>query len=90
MSNNQCTHLDHIHDVTPHSQGCEDCMKSGDKWVHLRICLECGYVGCCNSSKNKHASKHAHETGHPIVKSFEKGEEWMWCYIDEVYVFPNS
>ncbi len=90
MSQNQCSHLDHIHDVTPSAQGCEECLKMGEKWVHLRICMECGHVGCCNSSKNKHASKHFHETGHPVMKSFEKGEDWMWCFVDEVYVFPNS
>ncbi len=69
----QCTHLDHIHDVTPSAQGCEDCLKTGDSWVHLRICLECGHVGCCDSSKNKHAIKHFHATNHPIIQSFQPG-----------------
>ncbi len=82
-----CTHIDLIQNVTPQSTGCEECMKTGEKWVHLRICMICGHVGCCNSSKNKHAQKHFHETGHPIMKSFEKGEDWMWCFIDENYVF---
>jgi uncharacterized UBP type Zn finger protein len=79
-----CTHLDQIRPVTPHSTGCEDCLKTGDTWVHLRLCLECGHVGCCDSSKNKHATKHFHRTQHPIIKSFEPGEDWGWCYIDEV------
>lgn len=82
----QCTHTEQIQDVTPHAKGCEDCMKTGDRWVHLRLCLTCGHVGCCNSSKNKHASKHFRETGHPIVKSFEPGETWGWCYADEVQI----
>jgi Zn-finger in ubiquitin-hydrolases and other protein len=81
---NQCTHINHIHDVKPSAAGCEDCLKIGDQWVHLRLCLECGHVGCCDSSKNKHASKHSHKTGHPIVQSFQPGEDWKWCYIDEV------
>lgn len=80
----QCHHLNQIHDVTPHSRGCEECLKSGDKWVHLRLCLSCGHVGCCDSSKNKHATKHFHDTQHAIVKSFEPGEDWCWCYIDQV------
>jgi hypothetical protein len=80
----QCTHLDQIRQVTPSANGCEDCLKIGDTWVHLRICLECGHVGCCDSSKNKHATKHFHSTNHPIVQSFQPGEDWRWCYIDQV------
>src|SRR6202043_4068358 len=80
-----CTHLDQIRPVTPRTpNGCEECLKIGDTWVHLRLCLECGHVGCCDSSKNKHATKHFHHTKHPIVKSFEPGETWGWCYIDQV------
>ena len=79
-----CTHLDHIHNVKPSAQGCEDCLKTGDVWVHLRECLECGHVGCCDSSKNKHASKHYRQTGHPIVRSFQPGEDWKWCFVDEL------
>jgi uncharacterized UBP type Zn finger protein len=79
-----CTHRDQIRDVTPGADGCEDCLKIGDTWVHLRICLICGHVGCCDQSKNKHATKHFHATGHPIIKSLEKGEDWMWCYADEL------
>ena len=78
-----CTHLDHIHDVTPAANGCVDCLAIGDSWVHLRLCTSCGYVGCCDSSPNKHASAHA-TADHPIVQSFEPGEDWYWCYLDEV------
>jgi uncharacterized UBP type Zn finger protein len=78
-----CAHLDTINDVTPSADGCEDCLKTGDEWVHLRLCMECGHVGCCDNSKNKHATKHFHRTEHPIVTSFEPGEKWGWCYVDE-------
>ena len=80
----KCTHLDKIKDVTPSANGCEDCLKIGDTCVHLRLCLICGHVGCCDSSPNKHATRHFHETQHPIIKSFQPGEKWGWCYIDEV------
>jgi uncharacterized UBP type Zn finger protein len=80
----KCSHLDQIREVTPSAEGCEDCLKIGDRWVHLRLCLVCGYVGCCDSSKNKHASGHYEITGHPIIQSFEPGESWRWCYIDQV------
>lgn len=63
--------------------GCEECLKSGDGWVHLRLCLSCGHVGCCDSSKNKHATAHFHRSKHPVVRSFEPGERWAWCYVDE-------
>ena len=79
-----CTHLDQIREVTPQANGCVDCLASGDEWVHLRLCMTCGYVGCCDSSLNKHASAHARATDHPIVESFEPGEDWFWCYVDEV------
>jgi uncharacterized UBP type Zn finger protein len=79
-----CTHLSEIHDVKPHTRGCEECLKSGDSWVHLRMCLTCGHVGCCDSSKNKHATKHFHATRHPIMRSIERGEHWAWCFIDEL------
>lgn len=80
----QCTHLDQIQEVTPSAQGCEECLKTGSGWVHLRICLTCGHVGCCDSSPNKHATKHFHSTNHPIMASFEKGEDWGWCFVDQV------
>jgi uncharacterized UBP type Zn finger protein len=85
---NGCTHTNQIRDVKPHSRGCEDCLKIGDTWVHLRLCMRCGHVGCCDSSKNKHATKHFHSTKHPIVKSIEPGEDWGWCYVDEVVLEP--
>ena len=84
--NPTCTHLNLIQEVTPSTDGCEECLVSGDTWVHLRLCLTCGNVGCCNSSKNKHATRHFHATGHPIVKSFEPGEDWRWCYVDKTYI----
>ncbi|HEY9845719.1 MAG TPA: ATP-binding protein, partial [Candidatus Caenarcaniphilales bacterium] len=84
--NSTCTHLNLVQEVTPSTTGCQECLAMGDRWVHLRICQICGYVGCCDSSKNKHATKHFHSTDHPIVKSFEPGEDWQWCYIDKTYV----
>lgn len=80
----RCTHLDQVRDVIPSADGCEDCLRTGDRWVHLRICMTCGHVGCCNSSRNKHAMAHWHDVGHPIVRSFEPGEDWWWCYADKV------
>ena len=80
---NVCTHENQIREVTPSAQGCEDCLKMGAGWVHLRMCMTCGHVGCCDQSPNKHATKHYHETGHPIIRSFQPGEDWLWCYIDE-------
>ena len=79
----KCTHLDQIQEVTPSGEGCVECLEMGDTWVHLRLCLTCGHVGCCDQSKNKHGRWHAGEVGHPIIKSFEPDEEWIWCYVDE-------
>ncbi|HEX7104055.1 MAG TPA: UBP-type zinc finger domain-containing protein [Nitrolancea sp.] len=79
-----CEHVDQIQEVTPSGDGCKECLEMGDSWVHLRVCMICGHVGCCDSSKNKHATKHYHETEHAIMKSFEPDEEWGWCYIDEL------
>ena len=85
MNSDACTHLDQINpEVTPSANGCEECLKIGARWVHLRLCLTCGHVGCCDSSPNRHATKHFHGTGHPIVRSFQPGEDWAWCYVDEV------
>ncbi|MFN2122099.1 MAG: ubiquitin carboxyl-terminal hydrolase 14 [Candidatus Promineifilaceae bacterium] len=85
-----CEHMNQVQDVTPRTpEGCEECLKMGDSWVHLRLCMVCGHVGCCNNSKNKHASKHFAETGHPIIRSFEPGESWMWCYEDELFIVPR-
>ncbi len=80
-----CTHLDQIEITPPDSYaGCEDCLKIGGRWLHLRLCLTCGNVGCCDSSPNQHASKHAAEAEHAIVRSAEPGEDWCWCYVDQV------
>ncbi len=80
----RCTHLDQVITDRPNSQGCEDCLATGDRWVHLRLCRTCGHLGCCDDSKNKHATKHFHATGHPIITSWEPGEYWSWCFIDEL------
>jgi hypothetical protein len=74
----QCTHLDQIKIKTTTVHVCEECVKTGDSWVHLRLCLICGHVGCCDSSKNKHKTKH------PLIRSIEPGESWVWCYVDEI------
>lgn len=84
-----CIHVDQIQEVEPRTMGCEDCLKSGSTWVHLRVCMTCGYVGCCNSSQHKHAARHAKETGHTVVMSMESGEEWMWCYFCEDFIVPR-
>lgn len=81
-----CTHLKMTRAVMPSARGCEECLRTGDTWVHLRLCMTCGHVGCCDSSKNKHASKHYPATGHPIIKSLERGDDWAWCYPDETYL----
>jgi uncharacterized UBP type Zn finger protein len=86
----QCTHLGAIRDVKTRTKGCEECLKVGDTWVHLRLCLVCGHVGCCDSSKNKHATKHFRGTGHPIMRSAQPGETWGWCYVDEVELEPED
>jgi uncharacterized UBP type Zn finger protein len=80
-----CGHLDTIDpDVTPSADGCEDCLKTGSSWVHLRLCTQCGHVGCCDSSPNKHATAHAKATSHPVIRSFEPGEDWYYCYPDDL------
>ena len=84
----RCAHLNQINDVQPSAQECEECLQTGDTWVHLRECLTCGYVGCCDSSKNKHATKHFHATTHPVIRSFQPGEDWVWCYVDQVFLEP--
>jgi uncharacterized UBP type Zn finger protein len=82
-----CPHVDQIKPVEPGTpEGCEECLQSGSRWVHLRLCLTCGHVGCCDSSPNRHASAHASAHDHPIVESFEPGEDWRWCYVDEAFV----
>lgn len=81
-----CAHLDSIAiaELPQEIPGCENCLAIGGSWVHLRMCQSCGHIGCCDSSPNRHATAHALETGHPIVRSAEPGEEWSWCYVDEV------
>lgn len=80
-----CTHLDDLPErVAPSVDGCEDCLRTGDEWVHLRLCLSCAHVGCCDDSKNLHARAHWRKQGHPIIQSFEPDESWVWCYVDEV------
>jgi uncharacterized UBP type Zn finger protein len=79
-----CSHLATIRDVKPSANGCEDCLRIGARWVHLRMCLECGHAGCCDDSPNKHATKHYHAKHHPIITSLEPGEDWKFCYIDNV------
>lgn len=81
-----CSHLDAVRDAQPRSEGCAQCLAIGDPWVHLRMCLTCGEVGCCDSSKNRHAHRHADAVGHPIARSVEPGEEWAWCFVDESLV----
>ncbi|HUA10668.1 MAG TPA: UBP-type zinc finger domain-containing protein [Solirubrobacteraceae bacterium] len=82
----QCTHLDTVRvtELPASVDGCAECLRTGGKWLHLRICLECGEVGCCDDSPNKHARAHAGTTGHPLIRSLEPGERWSWCFIDEV------
>jgi len=79
-----CVHMKQIRDVQPSADGCEDCLKIGGTWVHLRMCLVCGHAGCCDSSPNTHATKHFHSTKHPVMRSIEPGETWGWCYVDEL------
>jgi uncharacterized UBP type Zn finger protein len=83
-----CTHLDQIDDPAPHPvEGCEECLATwGRRWVHLRRCLACGHVGCCDNSPGQHATAHHRQTGHPLIQSYEPGEDWIWCYVDEVAV----
>jgi uncharacterized UBP type Zn finger protein len=81
-----CSHRQEIRKVEPSADGCEDCLRIGSRWVHLRLCMNCGHVGCCDSSPNRHATKHWQAVHHPIVRSFEPGEDWMWCYADQIFL----
>ena len=85
----ECKHFAQAQDVTPNAEGCAQCVPAGDTWVNLRLCLICGNVGCCDDSKNQHATKHFHGTSHPIMRSFEPGETWQWCFVDEVTAEPG-
>ena len=77
-----CPHIALVRDVVPSADGCEDCLAIGADWVHLRLCLVCGHAGCCDDSPNRHATAHFHASGHPVIRSFEPGEAWGWCYVD--------
>ena len=81
-----CTHLDtiEIRDLPSEVPGCEECLATGGRWVHLRMCQQCGHIGCCDNSPGRHATGHHEQTGHPIIRSAEPGEDWSWCYEDEV------
>jgi uncharacterized UBP type Zn finger protein len=79
-----CTHLNQMKTTTTDKTVCEECIKTGDNWVHLRMCLSCGHVGCCDSSKNRHATKHFQRSQHALMRSIEPGESWVWCYVDEL------
>jgi hypothetical protein len=84
-----CGHLATIEQVTPSTTlGCEDCLREGTRWVHLRECLQCGHVGCCDNSPRRHATAHFHAVAHPIMRSIEPGEEWAWCYVDSLFLDP--
>ncbi len=83
-----CAHIDQVRKVTPSGKGCKECLEKGMKWVHLRECMCCGHVGCCDSSQGKHATGHFHATKHAIMRSFQPGEDWWWCYVDDRYVAP--
>jgi len=80
-----CTHLDQITNPEPDSSGCEDCLAMGrHDWVHLRLCEICGHIGCCDQSPGRHATAHAHGTDHPLIRSYEPGEDWFYCYPDDL------
>lgn len=81
-----CTHLAQVRTVTPSALGCEDCLKIGSPWVHLRLCRICGYVGCCDNSPNRHATAHFHAIGHPVIECYDPADLWGWCYVDAVYL----
>jgi len=78
-----CQHMTDLDPVPARTEGCEECLHRGMPWVHLRLCLTCGHVGCCDSSPGRHATKHFHQEGHPVMASFEPGERWAWCYVDQ-------
>ncbi|HEV2572828.1 UBP-type zinc finger domain-containing protein [Methylocella sp. CPCC 101449] len=82
----QCRHTDSIKTVKPSALGCEECLKTGSWWVHLRVCRACGHVGCCDQSPNKHATGHFKATGHPIIEGYDPPEGWGWCYVDETFI----
>jgi hypothetical protein len=82
----ECSHVPSIVTVTPSAKGCEECLKTGSWWLHLRICRTCGHVGCCDQSPNKHATAHNHATAHPIIEGYDPPEGWGYCYVDDVFI----
>jgi uncharacterized UBP type Zn finger protein len=87
-----CSHLDSIEvsELPDEIAGCEDCLATGGTWVHLRMCETCGHIGCCDQSPGRHAREHFHATSHPIIRSAEPGEDWSWCFVDEIAVAPPT
>lgn len=79
-----CRHLDQVVEVDPRANGCEECLATGGRWVHLRICMSCGHIGCCDNSPGRHATGHHRQTTHPLIRSFEPGEDWWWCYPEDL------
>lgn len=88
MADKTCSHLDFVRDVEPRAEGCEECLKTGGWWVHLRLCLTCGHVGCCDQSPGRHATAHVHATNHPLIRSLEPEEDWGYCYPDDLFMEP--
>jgi uncharacterized UBP type Zn finger protein len=86
QASSACGHLGQIREVQPSGDGCEECLEMGDEWFHLRLCRICGHVGCCDQSKNRHATKHFHRTQHEIIQSFQPDEDWMYCYPDDAFI----
>lgn len=89
MATIACSHLDQVQAVKPVTPaGCAEFLATQGRWMHLRLCLQCGHVGCCDQSPGRHATRHFHETGHPLIRSYEPGEDWGWCYVDELFLEP--
>ena len=84
-----CKHLPQVRPVEPLSSGCAACVEAGSSWVHLRLCLTCGHVGCCNQSEHRHALRHYLDTGHPLMQSYERMDEWAFCWTDEIFLLPQ-
>jgi uncharacterized UBP type Zn finger protein len=83
-----CAHLERVTEVAPLDSGCTECLRTGSRWVHLRLCMSCGTVACCNDSPNRHATAHHRQSGHPVIRSFEHGERWLYCYPDDAWADP--
>lgn len=83
-----CAHFEGLQPAAPRTRGCEECLKLGERWIGLRLCLTCGHVGCCDDSPNTHATKHFHATQHPLIRSLERGDRWGWCYVDKKLFDP--